>query len=196
MKPLRANRIERWLGAAADGGVSLREERVGRWVYAGVLGLLMLGLVSEPAMPIAARVGLVWYLGLSATLVPLSWILTHVADDRRTLASWGASIAALFGGAVILVGLGQIGIEDESVLTSPLGIWVISLMLFALAQAPIISKWQAFGDHAREALAALSESREPAPITTVTVNVAAPTRPAASRPQPDHDDVAEKQGVS
>ncbi len=190
------NRFGRWLGIDVDGGVSLREERAGRWIYAGVLGLLMVSLVWEPALPLSARAALAWYLGLSVMLVPLSWILAHVADDRRTLTSWGVSIGALFGGVVILVGLGQIGIEEASIVTSPLGCWVVSLALFGLAQAPVIPQWQALGDHVRDLLATPFESLEPAPVASVTVKVTATTPPTVSRRQRDDDEVPERQGVA
>lgn len=189
------NRFERWLGVDADGGVSLREERVGRWIYAGVLGLLMLSLVWESALPLSARVGLAWYLGLSVTLVPLSWIGAHIVDDRRTLASWGASVVALVGGTVILVGLGQIGKVDSSVVTSPLGLWVISLVLFGLSQAPVIPQWRAFGDQVRDVLPTPIRVDGPAPVSTLSVIVTPRAQPTLPRRQPDHGDIPEKQGV-
>lgn len=191
MKLDHTNRFERWLGADAEGEVSLREERVGRWIYASALGLLILSLVWDTPLPLAARSALAWYLGLSVTLVPLSWIVAHVADERRTLASWGASTGALFGGVVILVGLGQVGIEDASVVTSPLGLWVISLALFGLAQGLVVPQWQAFGDHVRDTLTTPFEPREPAPTSTVTVAVTLPTQSTRPR-QPEFDEVPQK----
>lgn len=189
MKVQSADRFVRWLGAAADGGVSLREERVGRWMYAGILGVLMFSLVMDGGLQISARLALAWYLGLSGTSVTLSWIVAHVVDDRRTLARWAVSIGALVGGVLILVGLGQIGVEDSSVVTSPLGLWVVSLALFAGAQGLAIPQWQAFGDHVRDFLATPFEPGEPAPVATVTVAVTAPTPPTSSRRQPDREDL-------
>ncbi len=196
MKLLSTNRFKRWLGADADGRVSLREERVGRWMYAGVLGVLMVSLVLGGELQVSARLALAWYLGLSVTLVPLSWIVAHVGDDRRTLASWGVSIGALLGGVVILVGLGQIGMEDSSVVTSPLGLWVVGLALFGGAQGLAFPQWQAFGDHVRDFLATPFEPREPAPVATVTVAVTAPTAPTSSRRQPDREDVPQKERIA
>lgn len=196
MKVQNANRFERWLGADADGGVSLREERVGRWMYAGVLGVLMLNLALDGELQISARQALAWYLGLSVTLVPLSWIVAHVVDDRRTLANWAMSVGALLGGVVILVGLGQIGIQDSSVVTSPLGLWVVSLALFGGTQGLVLPQWQAFGDHVRDCLATPVEPREPAPVATVTVAVTAPTPPTVTRRQPDYEDDPQRESVA
>lgn len=196
MKFQSANRFERWLGADADGGVSLREERVGRWMYAGVLGVLMLSLVGDPGLPVSVRLALAWYFGLSATLVPLSWMVARVVDDRRALASWAMSVGALLAGVVILLGLGQIGLQDSSVVTSPLGLWVVSLVLFGGAQCLILPQWQAFGDHVRDMWATPFEPHEPAPVATVTVAVTTPTPPNFSRRQPEGDDDPQRESVA
>ena len=174
----------------------MREERVGRWMYAGVLGVLMLSLVPDPDLPISVRLALTWYLGLSATLVPLSWMVARVVDDRRTLANWAMSVGALLGGVVILLGLGQIGIQDSSVVTSPVGLWVVSLALFGGAQGLVLPQWQAFVDHMRDLLATPFEPREPAPVSTVTVTVTAPTPPTVTRRQPDYEDDPQREYVA
>lgn len=196
MKQQSGNRFERWLGADVDGGVSLREERTGRWIYAGVLGLLTLSLVWGPADTISSRLALVWYLGLSVMLVPLSWILAHVVDDRRSLASWSASIGALLAGVVILVGLGQVRMGDAFGVTGPLGLWLVSVVLFGLAQVLVVRQWQAFGAHVRDLLATPFGAREPAPVTHVMVNVTTPHPPTAGRRQPSHDEVPERRDVA
>lgn len=104
------------------------------------------------------------------------------------------SVGALLAGVVILLGLGQIGLQDSSVVTSPLGLWVVSLVLFGGAQCLILPQWQAFGDHVRDMWATPFEPREPAPVSTVTVAVTAP--PTASRRQPEGDDDPQRESVA